>query len=306
MRRHRIPGLRVGTFLGALALVIPRPTVARAAPSPDSGGGPATAEAPASAEPLDDAQRLYNLGRAKFETADYAAAIELWTEAYAIVPDTADGNQVKVLLIFNIATAREKAFDVDRDPAQLRQAKILLGNFEASIDAIYVEGDEAEAERHKVQQRIAEIDARLAAYEQEQRDGAGDDHDDHDDQGEPPPPASTEPTSSGRGLIIGGAVAAGLGVGGLALMAAGLGMGAKANDISDLAPDDIDGRRDRFDRGRTGNALALAGGIAGGVLVVTGAVLLGLGVRKRQRGGRTALVPTIVPQGSGLALRGRF
>lgn len=317
MPRHRAPGHRCTAVLLAVALAglgpsAVVPAIAAAAPEAAPAMGPSTGPS-TDADPLADSQRLYDRGKAKFETADYADAIELWTEAYAIVPETSDGAQIKVLLIYNIATAREKQFDVSRDPAELRQAMILLESFERSIPTLYGEGPEAEAERTKVRAKLAELEERLREHEAA-RAAAGED--DEDDESTPPPPEETLPPDDAeppqgrgaRGLVIGGAVAAGLGVGGLGLMAAGLGMGARANDISDLDPDDVDGRRARFDRGRTGNALAIAGGVAGGVLLVTGAVLLGLGLR-RARAGRSssvALLPAPARDGAALVLHGRF
>ena len=306
MPRDRAPGPRTTAVLLAAAIVAGVPGVTAAAP--------ATAPEPA-ADPLDDAQKLYDRGKAKFETADYADAIELWTEAYAIVPETPESNQIKVLLIYNIAAAREKQFEVSRDPAELRQAAILLQSFEDSITALYGEGPEAEAERAKVQERRAAIEVRLREAEAAQ---AREDEGEGEGEGEGEPTTPPEPTTpddggeapvrGGRGLVIGGAVAAGLGVGGLGLMAAGLGMGARTNDIADLEPGDIDGRRDRFDRGRTGNTLAIAGGVAGGVLLVAGAVLLGIGVPRLTAGkrGTVALVPAPLRSGTGLVLHGRF
>ena len=302
MPRHRAPGHRSTAVLLA-AILGGSPGAALAAPPTDPD--PAV-------DPLADAQRLYDRGKAKFETADYADAIGLWTEAYALVPETPESSQIKVLLLYNIATAREKQFEVSRDPAELRKAAILLQSFEDGISALYGEGPEAEAERAKVQERRAAIEVRLREAEAAQGGG-----EDDDGVAEPPPPAEPTvpvddgdeaPSRGGRGLVIGGAVAAGLGVGGLGLMAAGLGMGARANDISDLEPDDVDGRRDRFDRGRTGNTLAIAGGVAGGVLLVTGAVLLGLGVPRLKAGkrGDVALLPAPLRGGPGLVLHGRF
>jgi hypothetical protein len=306
MPRHRAPGPRTTAVLLAAAIVAGVPGVTAAAPT----AAPAT-----EADPLSDAQRLYDRGKAKFETADYADAIELWTEAYAIVPETPESSQIKVLLIYNIAAAREKQFEVSRDPAELRQAAILLQSFEDSITALYGEGPEAEAERAKVQERRAAIEVQLREAEAAlAREGEGDGDGEQTEPSTPPEPSTPNddgeaPARGGRGLVIGGAVAAGLGVGGLGLMAAGLGMGARSNDISDLEPGDIDGRRDRFDRGRTGNTLAIAGGVAGGVLLVAGAVLLGIGVPRLEagkRGSTVALVPAPLRSGTGLVLHGRF
>jgi hypothetical protein len=52
------------------------------------------------------------------------------------------------------------------------------------------------------------------------------------------------------------------------------------------------------------NALTYVGFIAGGVLVVTGATLLGLSVRKQA--GRVAVHPVLDPQHAGLVVRGSF
>ncbi|MCA9652201.1 MAG: hypothetical protein H6712_05960 [Myxococcales bacterium] len=297
MLRHRLPGSRVTAVLLACTLG-GAGTTASAAP-----GEPAL-----EADPLAEAQALYDKGRAKFETADYHAAVELWTEAYALVPDTADGGQTKVLLIYNIATAREKAFEVTQDPVELRQARILLSNFEQSIATLYGEGEEADAERARVQEKIAALDDQLAELDHAQ---GPDDGTAPQPEPETPPevvePGTDEPppNPAARGLVIGGAVSLSLGVAGLAMMGAGLGMGSRANDISDLQPDAIDARRDRFERGRTGNVLAIAGGVTAGVLVVTGSVLLALGMR-RKKASAVALVPGVGPRGAALVLRGRF
>ncbi|MEX1368084.1 MAG: hypothetical protein AB1Z98_33450 [Nannocystaceae bacterium] len=304
MLRHRLPGLRPVAVLLATALTGAW-TMARAEPAPQpSSEGPEQA----ADDPLAEAQALYERGRAKFETADYSAAIELWSDAYALVPDDASGGQIKTLLLYNIATARERAFEVSRDPAQLRQARILMEDFEQGIDELYGEGPEAEAERRRVHEKIAALDERIAEHEQTTSSGS-----DTAEQPEPEPsavdPGTDEPATDapGRGLVIGGAVSLSLGAAGLGMMAAGLGLGSGANDISDLDPNDIAARRDRFDRGRTGNALAIAGGVTAGVLVVTGSVLLALGLRRnRNEASAVALQPSVGPQGAGLVLRGRF
>lgn len=328
MLRHRVPGLRVLAVALATTVAV-GPTVASAAPAKPKtapGAEPAQPVQPVPAEagdPLTTAQQLYDRGRAKFETADYRAAIELWTEAYATVPDTPQGNQVKVLLIYNLATAREKAFDVSRDPGELRQAQILLRNFEQSIVALYGEGEEAEAERVKVQERIAALDGRLAEHEaaraedededdgEDQAQGDGDGEDQADDSSQAPAPSATEPVADQpvpgrRGLVIAGSAVALLGAVGLGVMAGGIGMGARANDLSRLEPDDLEGRRAQFERGRAGNMIAIIGGAAGGALLVSGAVLLGLGLRRGSSERAVAVHPAVGAGRAGLVLQGRF
>ncbi|MBC8067221.1 MAG: hypothetical protein IAG13_02715 [Deltaproteobacteria bacterium] len=64
-------------------------------------------------------------------------------------------------------------------------------------------------------------------------------------------------------------------------------------------------RRDQIARGIAGNAMSIAGAVTGGVAVVTGAVLLGLGVKKR-RNANAAVVPHASRRGGGLWLTVRF
>lgn len=310
MLRHHLPGVRpVAVLLATLLTGAGASARAEPAPQPSSEG-----PQPAADDPLAEAQALYERGRARFETADYSGAIGLWSDAYALVPDDASGGQIKTLLLYNIATARERAFEVSRDPSQLRQARILMEDFEAGIDELYGEGPEAEAERRRVQDKIAALDERIAEHEQAAGRGS-----DTAAQPEPEPEPKPEPEpedlgtdesatdAPGRGLVIGGAVSLSLGAAGLGMMAAGLGLGSGANDISDLDPNDIAARRDRFDRGRTGNALAIAGGVTAGVLVVTGSVLLALGLRRnRNKASAVALRPSVGPQGAGVVLGGRL
>jgi hypothetical protein len=89
-------------------------------------------------------------------------------------------------------------------------------------------------------------------------------------------------------------------------MGAGLAMGKRANDLGELEPTDIDGRRDQFDRGRTGNTLAIAGGVVGGVFAITGAVLVGIGASRNAKSKGNAFAPWFGRGVVGVGVRGRF
>lgn len=261
---------------------------------------PSAAEAP---DPqLERARELYQQGEARFATADFAGAIELWTEAFSIVPDSTDAARIKALLIYNLATARERAFEISGDVSHLRQAKILMEDYAASIPALFGDSPEGEDERAKITGRLntitAQIDAADRKKDRERGRTTPDERPDADDQG-----------GGGRGataLIGVGAAALAVGVGGLAMMGAGLGMGSKANDLGGLDDDDIDGRRAQFDRGRTGNTLAIAGGVVGGVFAITGAVLVGIGASRKAQAKRAAFAPWFGGRTVGLGVRGRF
>lgn len=261
-------------------------------------------------DPVAVARELYDRGTAKFETADYEGAIDLWTDAYARLPTSADTLDIKILILYNLATAREKAFEVDGEVSHLRQALVLLEGFEKSIPSIYGEGEAADAEAARVAERKAAIQAQIEAATAKPDPGPKD----PGPTGPTVPTGPTEPKEQappGRSQVILGATFIGVGVAGLGLMTTGLVLGSQANDLSGLDPADIDGRRDQFDRGRLGNTLAITGAILGATMTATGAVFLGFGAAKNRRhrqekGPSAALQPLFAPGLAGLGVRGRF
>ena len=260
---------------------------------------PAEEPAPAQSDALAEAEALYKKGRTSFETANYLEAIELWTEAYGIVDDAPENAAIKAALIYNIAAAQEKAYDIDADIRHLRQAAVLMQTYATNVPLLYGEGPEGTAELEKVETRLAELRARIAEAEAAQPEPETEPEPDPDPEPQPEP----QPDPKAKPLIIAGAVTAGLGVAGLGLMAGGLAMGSSANDVD---PDQsIDDRRSQFDRGRTGNTLAYVGGAVGGALLVTGAVLLGIGLKKRSTG-TMAVAPWGGRRSAGVSLGGRF
>jgi hypothetical protein len=284
----------------AIGSLVPAGRVRAAEPATAAPGATAT-EAPASDPAIERARALYKEGEARFATADYLKAIELWTEAFTSVPDTSDAAYIKGVLIYNLATAHEKAFEITGDISHLRQAKVLMESYATGIATLVPDEAAAEAERAKLTERLNVITAGIERWDRERarerRQGGGSPRGDDDD----------EPAKKGSKALIGvGAGLMGLGVVGLAVMTGGLVMGKRANDLSGLEPGDIPGRRDQFDRGRVGNGMAIGGGVAGGVLLATGAVLLGIGLARRSKNGRTAWAPMLGPRTAGLAISGRF
>ncbi len=285
-------------LLATLSWVLPRPVVA--APPPDPDAATAGSEEDAT---LQDARSIYEQGLAHFETADYGAAIEAWTTAYAMLPNTRGTLKVRLLLLYNLATAHERAYGIDHDPRHLRQSKVLLENFDKSVPTLYDLSDpddraRADKERAKVRERLEKIEALLQEAEASARKGAE-------------APRRAEPPSP-RPMYIAGGVVTGLGLAGLVVMTAGLAIGARANDLTDLAPTDIEGRRAQFDRGRAGNAMAIAGGAVGGVGMVVGVALLAVGAarakarKERQPWAAVRVAPAVGPRRGGLVLTGRF
>jgi hypothetical protein len=290
-------------WTSASLVVAPTPARAGAPAQPPSTALPAVDE-PAEDPALARARELYEQGEARFATADYFAAIELWTQAFTMVPDTADSARIQAELIYDIATAREKAFEVSGDITHLRQAKLLMEDYVETIPQLYADEAEAEAERARITTRLNGIVARIDQVgRQRERDRTA-------SQRETGPQRDDAQTRRSRAMIASGAALLVVGAGGLSMMTAGLVVGRRANDISDLEASAIDDRREQFRRGRTGNSLAIAGGVVGGVFALGGAVLVGLGASQRRR--NLAVAPHSLGLWSwgrgrfGVALRGRF
>jgi hypothetical protein len=273
------------------------PAMVMAAPEPESEG---------KAKESVDPETIFRRGQAKYETADFNGAIELWTEAYALVEPIPENATIKALLIYNLAQAHIKAYELDDDGIHLKQAQQLLRSFESNLELLYDDGKQLEEERAKVQELLTEIDAKIAAHEPEPEE-------------DKPPPPDVEPEDDdpeqdprashpGTPLVIAGGVVTGLGaLAGVGAIVGGL-VASSSNDISDLEPDDLQGREDRFATGIAGNGLALAGGIGAGVLLPTGIALMVVGIlrNKKARGGNTAFVPTIGRGSVGFGISGRF
>ncbi len=122
-------------------------------------------------------------------------------------------------------------------------------------------------------------------------------------------------TTRSRALLISGAALTGLGIGGLAVMGAGLARGAAAErdgaaKVKALQADGVGGLEltdalaDLRARGRQGDTMAIAGAVVGAVLIVGGVTLMAVSTSNRAR--RVALAPWGGPRGAGLTLTGRF
>jgi hypothetical protein len=115
------------------------------------------------ADDADEAKRLYDEGLARFETHDYNGAVDKWTLAYGKLPEDATGQ--RNAMVYNIATAQEKAYDLDKDLQHLRQAALLLESYVANYKRIYKKTDETKAEVDKANVRIQGLRDRIAAAE---------------------------------------------------------------------------------------------------------------------------------------------
>lgn len=283
----------------ASLITISTPGEALAAPATEAEPAPSTTE---------QAEAKFREGQTKYETADYDAAILLWTDAYGLVESSPENAAIKALLIFNLAQAHVKAFELHEDTLHLKKARALLESYRSSLELLYADEAARADESAKIDATLADISAKLDAAEQPEPEP-------QPEQPPPPPQVDTPPAnpSPGNPLLFAGV---GITVLGVAMGGVGLGLGAAwasgANDLSGLDPSDLDAREQQFARGRRGNTLMIAGGVIAGVLIPTGVALLALGAKRnadarRSRQARVPqLVPSFGPRGGGLVLSGRF
>ncbi|MCA9682005.1 MAG: hypothetical protein KC457_07395 [Myxococcales bacterium] len=285
------------------------------AAAPEDGGGE---------DALAEAQDLYQQGEIKFQTADYEEALALWKKAYAMLPDGEENRAIRHALVYNIAEAHSQAYEVTRNPTHLRKAKILLENYRAEHRALYGDEPEAVKERAEADERLAELDRKIAASEEagEQAspineaggggagtDGAGTGG---PDTGNPPPP--TKPMTprqqwdyevkmdpmlgpkwaKGNRRLVGGAVMTGIG-GIFALISLGSFV---------VAPNSLFPGAAWATGGATG-VIALALLIPGGIFLGTGVALRKEVLKAKPRPVGT-LVPMLTPGGGGVGWAMRF
>ncbi|MEZ4453035.1 MAG: hypothetical protein R3B09_26480 [Nannocystaceae bacterium] len=263
----------------------------------------APVQAAASADPasIDEARRLYNDGKVRFDTADYDGAIELWTRAYGVLGEGPETQEIRAALIFNLASARFQAYEVEHNVAQLRKARKLLEN--------YLKALPESADRGETEAWLGKIDEAIARHEADKEP---------ETPSSPPPttapaeapPKKTREKKPGLGLLAGGGVVTAAGLGLLGGMAAGLSRGQKLEDYGAAKASEMGTNAGDLsslvDDGEAANRMAIALGVAGGVTTAVGVALLALGARKRKSASSVALAPALTVGGAGLAVGGRF
>lgn len=274
---------------------------------------------------LTEAKRLYKEGEIKFQTADYKDALRLWKSAFGILPDGDEHRGIRHALVYNIAEAHSRAYEVSRNPTHLRKAKILLEAYRADHRALYGDDPAAVKERTEVDDRIAELEKSIAESEAAEEVGTPIDDGDAEIKPQPvltpvqttppPPPKPVKPLTpqqqweadikadptlgpkwaKSQKRVVAGAVLTGIGaVFGVVSVAALLG---SKGDV-------------------TFPGIYVGSGIVSGVialgLIIPGGVLLGTGIGARRAVLRerpkpvATLVPMLSPHGGGVGFVGRF
>lgn len=274
---------------------------------------------------LGEAKSLYKQGEAKFQTADFEEALALWKRAFMILPEADEHRSIRHALVYNIAEAHSRAYEISRNPTHLRKAKILLEDYRVKHRDLFGDEPEAIKERSEVEDRLAELDTRIAesvaANEQgapltEETGAVEQASENPEPEPQPAPPPSSKPLTpqqqwdadikadpdygpkwaKGTKQVVGGSILTGIG-GMFALISLGTFMIAPSEGV--LVPGLY------YGAGTVTGILALA-------LLIPGGVLLGSGIGKR----RAVLdarpkpvgmfVPMLSPGVGGVGFVGRF
>ena len=303
MRRPRVLPLA----LAAIGLAVSTP--AAAYPSLGSGAAFSVASAAATLESPEEAfaraGELLGKGQEKYDTADYVGAVELWSEAYAALPDTPEAAQYRSVLVYQLASACREAYELESDQKYLKKAERLLEQYIESLGPDEEESRTTAQEaldevRLKIKQEEAEAAARRSVIEADAKDARSDS-------------PKTDDEEPGKQLLIAGGVSLGVGAVLLAVMGVGLGQGSSADQEGDdfiaNGGDPADPMvGDLIDKGTRANTMALATGITGGVLLVTGIGLIAADAvrRKKSRESTARVLPAVSPSFAGLSISGRF
>ena len=251
------------------------------------------------------------------EAENYAAAAETLVENAALLGDPVTTMEAAELHIEQAAK--------DRDTEQCEQAIEVAS---VALDILHFYDEVAAGETRSTWKVIDPADAAdmiteaegiieraeslIEEIEQEEAAAAAGDGDDGGGAAAPvdKPPREKKP---GTGLLIGGAVATGVGVAGLSMAIAGLVISrSKQKEVEELMrPADDDEIAALDDEGKRANLIAFVGAGIGAVGFAVGVPLLIVGLKKRKEGGTTAatslrVAPAITRTSSGLSLSGRF
>lgn len=269
---------------------------------------PVSAAAPPDNKAIADFEAGFDAGQKKFDAGEFVDAARTWATAAGNLKESSANKDNRQAVFEYIAEAWTKGLAGKDDAALLREAVAALDAYCEGYTVAY--GTETPI-LPKIVETRDELKRRLKDAEATKpppKEGPEED----------PPPGDTqpdEPKPEGgprwKGLAIGGGVALGLGVGLVVMGAVGGVKGQKVEKdftakMCDPAAPMAGECSDLSKQGKTMNSLAIAGGVVGGVLVITGGVLLALGLKRRSAARNQALVPVLSPTFAGLSLRGSF
>lgn len=254
-----------------------------------------TQAVPEEVSELDRARLLHAEGTAAYEAADYPGAIEKFTAALKIVmaEGGTDENTAKQALLYNIAKAHEKAYEMDEDPVHLRQALSLYTRYKESVTAPK-DKEDAQAKINALQLRLTKPTPSVVSPKTTTP--------------KPVVPDWKRPRNIGISLMVAGG---GAFVGGVVMAVLGSRYESNARDqvrkLDDLGvPEDHPARMQgaTFIQQEAKKGKILMG--LGGSLAGVGAVLVGTGAGFVVKAKRTRLSARVTTTYVGLTVSGKF
>ena len=270
----------------------------------------ATAPVEPASPQMDEAAALYNEGGALFDSADYEGAIDKFTRALGIVVSINGNDHTRLTLLYNIASAHEKQFTIDKDVSHLRKALNLYKRYRDFAQRTGDLGEELD-----VESRISRLERKLRTNDQIQQNR---------ENAQPrvvplPPPVQVEDTSwkkprnAGLGLVVVGGAAT---LGGVVVAVLGSRMEPNARDeVAKLGlmgvpmdhPAWAEGDQFIAAEKRKGNAM-MGTGVT---FAIVGAAGVGVGAyylvkSKKLREGAVSVTPTFGRGLGGVQITGKF
>lgn len=275
-----------------------------------------------------EAQDAYDRGLAERDAGQHAAAAREFASAYAQI--SVDQRELRAAVLFDLVEAHRAAFAAggkrvgnEHPAAHLCAADRALAEFIESDQARKKgkrtpDGTKAVELREEVRKEFGtakakESDLDCAALElprvvSEQPVA------EEPAKGDGPREPEPKPVGDPKKLLIAGGVSAGAGLALLGLMVGGMVRGQRAEADGEalvkgmpLLMSDDPALRDLERRGRSGNAMAIVGGVLGSLALGAGVALLVIGGRAgKQKQQAVAVWPVLSPQMAGGALRLRF
>jgi hypothetical protein len=302
-------------FLGAFVYTASAPVTA--APAPQSN---------ASTMPKGATQDRYRKGRDAYDAQRYEEAGQLWATVLDQIPESPRNSGLRSKLILDIMTAYRAAYDEVGDVALLEQGlehyfryyalqkqtysspriprEVVVARYDLK-NAIDEAKKNGETENGETEENTAGQPVSEGKHPAEQDGAPAEDATSGERVGVSISGGGSKDRSA-TPLIAAGAAVLALGVGASAMIAVGAIEGQRARE-DQKTPGFSDEQRDRIDqRGRSMNALFIAGLVTTPVLIGTGAALIGVGAKRRKDRGVSAVVPTFGRSFVGVTLQGRF
>lgn len=234
-------------------------------------------------------EAIYSAANEATQAGDFAAAAQRIAEVLTLLPETRENHEVRALALIDSVAAHRQAHTRSGDTGQLCTARALTRDY---LDTAYAAhgllASDLDGVRQATQLRD-ELDAQLP------QGTCPEDQPVAHKPAAPPLRLAPAPTRGPDPRVIAGSALLGVGGLSLALMATGLGLGARAetrlHDARTADPGrDIDALLADNRRGIAGNRLAIVGGVLAAVTLAAGATLLALG-KTTPRARRVALAP---------------